>query len=192
MEHAISTSMTRRSTVAALALAIAPMIAVAGADSAQAATGKSLYERLGGVFAIAAVVDHFSDAVVKNPIVGQESKNPQLQEWHTKNLEDCPDLNSCGRCGSATFREALLSTPPPSPARRRSALRQPTGICGFPLPNSMRWQQSSGARSTSSRCRRGRRTKSWQPSPPTKARLPQAAKAKCGFRLLPIGGLNNA
>lgn len=26
---------------------------------------KSLYERLGGVFAIAAVVDHFSDAVVR-------------------------------------------------------------------------------------------------------------------------------
>ena len=36
----------------------------------------SLYDRLGGVFAIAAVVDHFSDAVVKNPIVGQGSKNP--------------------------------------------------------------------------------------------------------------------
>ena len=33
----------------------------------------SLYERLGGVFAITAVVDHFSDAVVKNPIVGHES-----------------------------------------------------------------------------------------------------------------------
>jgi hemoglobin len=32
------------------------------------------------------VVDHFSDAVVKNPIVGQKSKNPQLREWHTKNL----------------------------------------------------------------------------------------------------------
>jgi hemoglobin len=30
----------------------------------------TLYERLGGVFAIAAVVDHFSDAVVQNPIVG--------------------------------------------------------------------------------------------------------------------------
>ena len=27
---------------------------------------QSLYERLGGVFAIAAVIDHFSDAVVKN------------------------------------------------------------------------------------------------------------------------------
>ena len=46
----------------------------------------SLYERLGGAFAIAAVVDHFSDAVVQNPIVGQESKNPALREWHTQNL----------------------------------------------------------------------------------------------------------
>jgi hemoglobin len=43
----------------------------------------SLYERLGGVFAIAAVVDHFSDAVVQNPIVGQGSKNPELREWST-------------------------------------------------------------------------------------------------------------
>lgn len=53
---------------------------------------RSLYERLGGVFAIAAVVDHFSDAVVKNPIVAQESKNPQLREWHTKSLERLPGL----------------------------------------------------------------------------------------------------
>jgi hemoglobin len=48
---------------------------------------KSLYERLGGVFAIAAVIDHFSDAVVKNPIVGQASKNPALREWHTQQVE---------------------------------------------------------------------------------------------------------
>ena len=47
---------------------------------------------LGGVFAIAAVMDHFSDAVVKNPIVGQKSKNPQLAEWHTKNLARLPGL----------------------------------------------------------------------------------------------------
>ena len=44
------------------------------------------------MFAIAAVVDHFSDAVVKNPIVGQKSKNPQLREWHTKNLGRLPGL----------------------------------------------------------------------------------------------------
>jgi hemoglobin len=46
-------------------------------------TEKSLYERLGGVFSIASVVDHFSDAVVQNPIVGKTSKNPFLREWHT-------------------------------------------------------------------------------------------------------------
>ena len=55
-------------------------------------TEKSLYERLGGVFAIAAVIDHFSDAVVKNPIVGKTSKNPALREWHTKNLGRLPGL----------------------------------------------------------------------------------------------------
>lgn len=55
-------------------------------------TDKSLYERLGGVFAIAAVVDHFSDAVVKNPIVGQSSENPALREWHTKQLGRLPGL----------------------------------------------------------------------------------------------------
>ena len=53
---------------------------------------KSLYERLGGVFAIAAVVDHFSDAVVRNPIVGQDSENPGLRQWHTEQLGRLPGL----------------------------------------------------------------------------------------------------
>jgi hemoglobin len=52
----------------------------------------TLYERLGGAFAIAAVVDRFSDAVVQNPIVGQNSENPQLRESHTKNLGRLPGL----------------------------------------------------------------------------------------------------
>jgi hemoglobin len=52
----------------------------------------SLYERLGGVFAIAAVIDHFSDAVVQNRIVGQQSENPGLREWHTNNLGRLPGL----------------------------------------------------------------------------------------------------
>jgi hemoglobin len=55
-------------------------------------TEPSLYERLGGAFAIAAVVDHFSEAVVNNPIVGQRSKNPALREWHTNNLGRLPGL----------------------------------------------------------------------------------------------------
>ena len=85
--------------VAVMALAAAAVSALAGADTAfaeskqtQAAPEKTLYERLGGVFAIAAVIDHFSDAVVKNPIVGQKSKNPQLRAWHTKNLGRLPGL----------------------------------------------------------------------------------------------------
>jgi hemoglobin len=49
-------------------------------------TESSLYDRLGGVFAISAVVDHYSDAVVQNPVVGQRSENPALREWHTNNL----------------------------------------------------------------------------------------------------------
>jgi len=92
------TSMTRRSVVASgLALTAAPVTVMLAADNAhaqdkQTVPEKSLYDRLGGVFAIAAVVDHFSDAVVKNPIVGQKSKNPQLREWHTKNLGRLPGL----------------------------------------------------------------------------------------------------
>jgi hemoglobin len=52
----------------------------------------TLYERLGGVFAIAAVIDHFSEAVVQNPVVGQRSENPALREWHTNNLGRLPGL----------------------------------------------------------------------------------------------------
>jgi hemoglobin len=55
-------------------------------------TEKSLYERLGGVFAIAAVVDHFSDAVVQNPKVGKASENEALRQWHTKSLGRLPGL----------------------------------------------------------------------------------------------------
>ena len=97
MSQTVSTSITRRNVVAGLALAAAPVTVSAAVDNAHAqdkqpVLEKSLYERLGGVFAIAAVVDHFSDAVVKNPIVGQKSKNPQLREWHTKNLGRLPGL----------------------------------------------------------------------------------------------------
>ena len=99
MAQAGSTSITRRSAVAGLTVVAALVGAMLGtgaayAQSKESAPEKSLYERLGGVFAIAAVVDHFSDAIVKNPIVGQKSKNPQLREWHTNNLKRLPGLKS--------------------------------------------------------------------------------------------------
>ena len=53
---------------------------------------KSLYERLGGVFAIAAVIDHFSDAVVRNAVAGRGSDNPALRAWHTEQLTRLPGL----------------------------------------------------------------------------------------------------
>ncbi len=55
-------------------------------------TEQSLYDRLGGVFAIAAVVDQFSDAIVSNPMVGRDSPNPALREWHTNQLARLPGL----------------------------------------------------------------------------------------------------
>jgi hemoglobin len=53
---------------------------------------QSLYDRLGGAFAIAAVVDRFSDALIKNQVVGQGSPNPRLREWHTNSLDRLPGL----------------------------------------------------------------------------------------------------
>ena len=41
----------------------------------------SLYERLGGVYAIAVVVDDFVDRVMKNPVL---NANPKVQEAHHK------------------------------------------------------------------------------------------------------------
>jgi hemoglobin len=43
---------------------------------------KSLYERLGGVYPIAAVIDRFSDQLLKNQKI--VNANPQLKEWHTE------------------------------------------------------------------------------------------------------------
>ena len=42
----------------------------------------TLYERLGGIFAIAAVIDNFSDRLIKNPKI--VNANPELHEWHTE------------------------------------------------------------------------------------------------------------
>lgn len=88
----------RRCALSALAglagLSLAQIPAANAQDKPLAEGGgeMSLYERLGGVFAIAAVIDHFSDAVIKNPLVGMTSRNPRLREWHTNNLDRLPGL----------------------------------------------------------------------------------------------------
>jgi hemoglobin len=43
---------------------------------------QSLYDRLGGVYAIAAVVDRFSDQLLTNAKI--VNANAELKEWHTE------------------------------------------------------------------------------------------------------------
>jgi hypothetical protein len=115
-----------------------------------------LYERLGGVFAIAAVVDHFSDAVVRNPIVGQQSQNPALREWHTQNLGRLPGLKfmrTLWVCNVAGGPFEYTATVPGS---------------------TVRWA-----------CPSRRRARCSPPSPPTRTRSPRATGAERGVRAAP-------
>lgn len=48
-------------------------------NSSQCKKDKGLFDRLGGFFGIAAVVDSFSDAILVNPVLNE---NPALAEWN--------------------------------------------------------------------------------------------------------------
>ena len=63
-----------------------------GEAQGRPATGESLYDRLGGIFAIAAVVDYFSDQIIRDPVAGARSANPALRRWHTQQLGRLPGL----------------------------------------------------------------------------------------------------
>src|SRR5215212_12067884 len=91
-EHITQTSdapeepgLTRRVALAgAAALVGAGIVGVAGADAQSddataTAEEPSLYDRLGGIFAIAAVVNRFSDEIITNPKL---NLNPALKEWN--------------------------------------------------------------------------------------------------------------
>ncbi|HKY67866.1 MAG TPA: group 1 truncated hemoglobin [Acidimicrobiales bacterium] len=47
-------------------------------------TEPSLYDRLGGYFGIALVVNRFSDEIIKNPVL---NKNPALKAWNKTEAE---------------------------------------------------------------------------------------------------------
>ena len=82
--------LTRRVALAGAAgLVGAGIVGVAGADAqTDDATAKaeepSLYDRLGGIFAIAAVVNRFSDEIITNPKLNQ---NPALKAWNETEAE---------------------------------------------------------------------------------------------------------
>ncbi len=98
-QRTIDPENTRRQILSAGALAAASLAGVALAVDANAqqpsaapAGEQSLYDRLGGIFAIAAVVDYFSDQIILDPVAGAHSANPQLREWHTQHLDRLPGL----------------------------------------------------------------------------------------------------
>lgn len=82
--------LTRRVALAGAAgLVGAGIVGVAGADAQSddataTAEEPSLYDRLGGIFAIAAVVDRFSDAIITNPKLNE---NPALKAWNETEAE---------------------------------------------------------------------------------------------------------
>jgi hemoglobin len=96
-EHITETSdappepgLTRRVALAGAAgLVGAGIVGVAGAeaqtdDATAAAEEPSLYERVGGIFAIAAVVNRFSDEIITNPKLNE---NPALKAWNETEAE---------------------------------------------------------------------------------------------------------
>lgn len=44
-------------------------------------TRRSLYDRIGGVYVISAIVDRFSDLLMESPITGKKSSNLALANW---------------------------------------------------------------------------------------------------------------
>ena len=77
-------------------LSAASVFAAGSAPAVGAPRGKPgakpLYDRLGGIFAIAAVVNYFSDEIIRDPVAGARSANPALRKWHTQQLDRLPGL----------------------------------------------------------------------------------------------------
>lgn len=75
------------SIIAAAAVGLYYVCKKVGYSVSSGQLNSSLYDRLGGIYNIAAVVNHFSDALINNPVVGIHSKNIQLQEWSINNMK---------------------------------------------------------------------------------------------------------
>lgn len=121
------TSTTRRSVVeaAGVGLAAAALFSAASNEAEAAANADApLYERLGGIFPIAAVVNHFSDALIQNPIVGQNSQNEQLRDWHRNSLDRLPGLKFMRTLWVAKVSGGPFEYTPVRPGRTNLSLEE--------------------------------------------------------------------
>jgi len=124
-------------------------------------TEASLYERLGGAFAIAAVIDHFSDAVVRNPIAGQGSKDPELDEWSTNDLGRLAGLKfmrTLWVCEVAGGPQVYAAT---KPGKTHLGLEEAHRALEISPDIFDEWRPSFRDRLTTSTCPSGRRERSW-------------------------------
>lgn len=133
-----------------------PTSAAQGADEGTPdAAEASLYERLGGYFAIAAVVDRFSDEIIKNPKL---NVNPALTAWNeTEAAARLPGLKF-GRTFGSRPRPADPSNTPGYP------WKTPTRISTSPPRNSKRLARRSSALWTISRPRNAKSRNLWTPT----------------------------
>ena len=112
----------------------------------------------------------FSEAVVRNPIVGQKSENPALREWHTNNLGRLPGLKFmrtlwvCNVAGGP--RQYAATAPGSTPLGLEEAHRE----LKISPTDSMRSPLNLGEPLTSSRCPSARRRRFWRHLPHTRAR----------------------
>lgn len=88
------------STIAATAAA-----AQKGPNSSVCKKDKGLFDRLGGFFGIAAVVDRFSDAILVNPVLNQ---NPALAAW---NQNEAPTRLPGLKFGRTMWVSAMVGGP---------------------------------------------------------------------------------
>lgn len=129
---------------------------------------QTLYDRLGGVFAVAAVVDHFSDAVVQNPIVGKTSKNPALREWHTNNLGRLPGLKFMRTLWVCSVAGGPLQYTATKPGKTTVGLEEAHRELRISPAEFDEVAAELVERSISSKSPRARRMRSWPPSRRTK------------------------
>ena len=141
---------------------------------------QSLYERLGGAFAIAAVVDHFSDAVVQNTIVGQQSQNLALRDWHTQNLGRLPGLKFMRTLWVCDVSGGPFQYTPTVPGSTVLGLEEAHRRLRISPEEFDEVAAELAARSMQSACPRRRRARCWRRSPPTRARSPRATRAERG------------
>ena len=131
------------------------------------------------------MVDHFSDAVVKNPIVGQKSKNPQLGEWHTKNLERLPGLKFMRTLWVCEVSGGPFKFTATKPGTTPLGLEEAHRDLRISPAEFDEVAAELGRTLDHFKVPKARKPRSWQPSPPTRMRSPPATSRRAEVLVFP-------